>query len=243
MIVVILAPKQSLPPAPKEHAMKHRSIWAAAFALAAIFIPAAQAAGPSMTTNPGFVSQTGQINPGSASTSWSATPSLPRDQQPSQDEVRAALMAPDPVGVPSLGKESAPEQNGGSQTTTGAGPAATAAPPGPIGATLQTMPAKYSQRNDLLDHVPLMAWPLPLNQQQLQQIYQAVMAQESPPAEGIDKLKPSSALSFEQTRDMHQLPHELAGIDGLQGLEYVKGKSTVLLIKPSARIVVAQIAR
>jgi hypothetical protein len=223
--------------------MKHRNIRVVAVALgvAAIFISAAQAAGPSVTTDPGFVPQTGQINPGSVSTPWSATPSLPQDQQPSQDKARAALMAPDSVGVPSLGKESAPEQNGGSQTTTGAAPATTAAPPGPIGATLQTMPAKYSQRNDLLDHLPIMAWPLRLNQQQLQQIYQAVMAQNSQPAQGIDKLKPASALSFEQTRDMHQLPHELAGIDGLQGLEYVKGNGKVLLIKPSTGIVVDQI--
>jgi hypothetical protein len=48
--------------------------------------------------------------------------------------------------------------------TTGAAPAATLAS-GPIGATLQTMPAKFSQRNDVLDRLPTMAWPLPLTDQ------------------------------------------------------------------------------
>ena len=53
----------------------------------------------------------------------------------------------------------------GDQSGSGASSAAapSAAPPGPIGATIQTMPAKFSHRNDVLDHMPVMAWPLPLN--------------------------------------------------------------------------------
>ena len=40
---------------------------------------------------------------------------------------------------------------------------------------------------------------------------------------------------------MHSLPHKLAGIDGLQGLKYLKGRNKVLLIQPSTGIVVDQI--
>ena len=221
----------------------------AATALAAalaLSIAAAQAGStPSSTTDPGFSPQTGQINPGEAPHPWSATAELPQDKQPPQDQARAALMMPDPVGVSSLGETSA--QASGNQTTTGAAASPTeqsgavAAPAGPIGATLQTMPAKVSQRNDLLDHLPMMAWPLRLNEQQRQQIYQAVMADKSQPVANADALKPAASLSYDQQRDMHPLPQALAGIDGLQGLHYVKGKDKVLLVRPANGIVVDQI--
>jgi hypothetical protein len=210
------------------------------------------------------VPDTGQINLGHAAQPWSAAPPLPQDQQPAQEAARAALMMPD-NGAPSAGqsadqstgqitgqitsqgagKEAAPA--GGDQSTggnPGTAPGAStgpAGPPGPIGATMQTMPAKFSQRNDLLDHMPMMAWPLPLNAQQRQQIYQAVMADKSPPAADTAALKPASALSFEQRRDMHPLPESLAAVDGLQGLKYVKGKDKVLLVRPSTGVVVDEV--
>jgi hypothetical protein len=245
--------------------MKGRILIAATAALAATsltFVAAARAADPSAATQPGFVPDTGQINPGHAAQPWSAAPPLPQDQQPAQEDARAALMMPD-NGAPSAGqsadqstgqitsqgagKEAAPAPTGGDQSTGGnpgtASGASTgpAGPPGPIGATIQTMPAKFSRRNDLLDHMPMMAWPLPLNAQQRQQIYQAVMADKSPPAADTAALKPASALSFEQRRDMHPLPESLAAVDGLQGLKYVKGKDKVLLVRPSTGIVVDEV--
>ena len=106
---------------------------------------------------------------------------------------------------------------------------------------MQTMPAKFSRRNDLLDHMPMMAWPLRLSEQQRQQIYKAVMADKSAPAAGAEALKPASALAFEQLQEMHPLPQAVAGIDGLQGLKYVKGTDKVLLVRPSNGIVVDQV--
>ena len=218
---------------------------ATAFAAAlALSVTAVQAGStPSATTDRGFNPQTGQINPGDAPHPGSATAALPQDKQPPQEQARAALMMPDPVGVPSLGE--GPAQ--GNQSTTGAAssPAAQvgapAALPGPIGATLQTMPAKLSQRNDLLDHLPVMAWPVLLNEQQRQQIYQTVMADNSQPAASADALKPAASLSYDQERDMHPLPQTLAGIDGLQGLQYIKAKDKVLLVRAPNGIVVDQI--
>lgn len=198
------------------------------------------AAGPSATTDPGFVPQSGQINPGHAPAPWSATQSLSQGRQPAQEEARTALMLPDPAGVASLGAAPQP-QNGTGQATTGVGSTTGGSLPGPIGATLQTMPAKYSHRNDLLDHLPVMAWPLPLNEQQRQQIYQAVMKQPAQPVAGLDKLKAASALSFKQASHLLPLPPEVASIDGLQGLKYVTDKNRVLLVRPSTSVVVDEI--
>jgi hypothetical protein len=152
----------------------------------AVAIVAAQASDRSPTVDPGFVPNTGQINPGHAAEPWSDA--LPRAPQPSQEEARAALMMPD-NGAPSAGPGSTPAPNGAEQLTTGSTSASTtaAAPassPGPIGATTQTMPAKFSQRNDVLDRVPTTAWPLPLNEEQRRQIFNSVMADGSPPAAG-----------------------------------------------------------
>lgn len=210
----------------------------------AVAIVAAQASDRPPTVDPGFVPNTGQINPGHAAEPWSDA--LPRAPQPSQEEARAALMAPD-NGAPSAGPGSTPAPNDAEQLTTGSSSASTsavesAAPTGPIGATTQTMPAKFSQRNDVLDRVPPTAWPLPLNEEQRRQIFNSVMADGSPPAAGAAALKPGSSLSFEQTLDLHPLPGAVADTDGLHGLQYLKGKDRVLLVRPPNGIVVDEIA-
>jgi hypothetical protein len=202
----------------------------------------AQAAEPTAQIDPGFVPDTGQINPGHAAEPWSAASAMPQDHRPSQEAARAALMMPD-NGVPSAG----PDHNAAQNDTAGpAGSApasaASAAPPGPIGATLQTMPAKFSHRNDLLDHVPVTAWPLPLDQQQRQQIYKTVMDDNARPTADAAALKPGSLLSYEQqTHDMRPLPQAVASIDGLQGLECIKDKDKVFLVQPSNESVVDEV--
>jgi len=220
-----------------------------------LLIAAAQAADPSAPAQPGVVPDTGQINPGHAPAPWSAAPPLPQDAQPAQEDARAALMMPDD-GAPSAGQGAgqstgqagSPAPNGGQPGSTdvtgsaGANGGASAAPAGPIGSTIQTMPAKFSKRNDLLDHMPIAAWPLPLNEEQRRQIYQAVMADNSPPAADAAALKPAASLSVAQRRDMHPLPESLATIDGLQGLQYLKAKDKVLLVRPATGIVVDEVA-
>jgi len=104
------------------------------------------------------------------------------------------------------------------------------------------MPAKFSSRNDILDRTPIMAWPQPLSDQQRQRIYQAVMADKSPPATGADALTPAGELSTDQALNgMHSLPASLGDIDAVKRLQYVKGKDKVLLVEPSTRTVVEQI--
>ena len=45
-------------------------------------------------------------------------------------------------------------------------------------------------------------------------------------------LKIGCFLTYNETRDEYPLPQAVAGIDGLQGLKYVKGKDKVLLVRP-----------
>jgi hypothetical protein len=181
---------------------------------AAVAMLAAHVGDRTPTLVPGFVPNTGQINLGHAAAPW--RDALPQDQHPSEAEARAALMMPDD-GAVSIGG------------------------PGPFGATMETMPDKFSQRNELLDHVPTTIWPLPLNNQQREQIYQAAMADNSQPAAGAAALKIGSFLSSEQARDEQPLPQAVAGIDGLHGLKYIKGKDKILLVRPPNGFVVDEI--
>ncbi|MGB3742953.1 MAG: hypothetical protein WBD11_00240 [Xanthobacteraceae bacterium] len=103
------------------------------------------------------------------------------------------------------------------------------------------MPAKFSERNELFDHVPVTAWPLPLNKQRREQIYRAVMADNSQAAAGAAALKPGSFLTYQQMLDEKALPASVTGIDGLQGLKYLKGKDKVLLVRPPNGYVVDEI--
>lgn len=96
-------------------------------------------------------------------------------QIPTLVEARAAKMMPD-SDQPARGPQGAD-----ANATTGSAPSV-AALSGPIGATGQTMPAKFSKRNDTLDRVSIMALLLPLSDQDRRRIYQAVMADTAPHA-------------------------------------------------------------
>lgn len=115
-------------------------------------------------------------------------------------------------------------------------------PSGPIGAVGQTIPAKFSKRNDILDRVPIMAFPLRLSDEDRKKIYAAVMAEKSAPAPDADALMPASELSTEQALNgMYPLPQSVSGITQVQRFKYVKAKDKVLLVEPSTRVVVDQI--
>jgi hypothetical protein len=181
-------------------------------------------------------------------------------QIPTTEEARAALMMPnDPnpvlgdqraeAAIPAAGDKPAAESTalapGGSAETMGArsGTALEDTRPGPIGATGQTMPSAFSERNAILDRVPIMAMPLALTPQQRQHIYQTVMADTSrQPAPAADSLAPASALSADQAmNEMQSFPQSLQDIQLLNGLRYVKAKDKVLVVRPSTRIVLDQI--
>lgn len=113
---------------------------------------------------------------------------------------------------------------------------------GPIGATAQTMPAKFSKRNDILDRVPLMFLLLPLSDAYRQQIYQAVMADKTSTANDDNGLAPTALLNANQAlNETHPLPASVSGMPGLQSLSYVKTKNKVFLVNPNTRTVVDEI--
>ena len=232
--------------------MKNRCLLVAGAALTATLTLSAMTAlvsaedGVATPTNPSFAPDTGQINRG---ISQQLSPQ-PNDvsNMPTPEEARAALMTP-VSKQPSTGDALPTTTTGtGTQekreaTNTGATGKLNELPPsGPIGSFGQTIPAKFSKRNDILDHVPTMAIPLPLTDEQLKQIYDAVMAENSPPSAGADALKPTSELSPDQALNgMHPLPASVRGIDGVTRLYYVKAQGKVLLVEPAVRTVVAQI--
>ena len=202
---------------------------------AALAIPVARAgafAGDNFaaTTDPGFVPNSGQINRG-------FDEKLPSSSQPrsipTPAQARAAKMTPD-SNLPALGPADA-----NANATTGAA-SSTAA--GPIGATGQTMPAKFSARNDTLDRVPILALPIGLSDQDRQRIYQAAMADKTPAATDAAQLAPADELDTNQAlNETHPLPASMRGIAGVQTLGYVKTKNKVFLVEPATRIVVDEI--
>jgi len=108
----------------------------------------------------------------------------------------------------------------------------------PIGSTGQTLPAKFSKRNDTLDRLPTMAWPIRLNNEQRHRIYEAVMADKASAASGVDKLKLASQLDARDALNaMHDLPQSLADLGDIKPYKFVKTKDKVLLVTPATRIV------
>lgn len=191
----------------------------------------------SATTNPGFGANSGQINTGSEPSPSSQSNAV--SNIPSPEKARAALLAPI-SRQPSTGDTPASTTGTGGQSTPNA--ASEPPPSGPISSFGQTIPAKFSERNDTLDHVPIMAWPLRLDDAQLKSIYDAIMADKSQPVAGAETLKPASELSPDQAlHGMHPLPQSVNGIDGVRGLYFVKGKNKALLVDGPTRTVVAEI--
>jgi hypothetical protein len=238
----------------KMHQLKLAAAVAAVLTLPGISAPASAEESATVPTDPGFKAGTGQINPGFQQQAPSQSSEV--TNIPTPEESRRALMTPiskqpsagDTASAPRPEAQTfgGPNTKQESQNAAG-GPQGSSAmgeppPSGPIGSVGETIPAKFSKRNDILDRTPTMALPLPLTDQQRMQIYDAVMADNSQPVAGADALKPASELSTDQALNgTRPLPESLRGIDGLGNLQYVKARNKVLLVEPSIRTVVDEI--
>jgi len=210
--------------------MYPRSLLAGTVALMTLFASLAWAEDKPAAIDPGFVPDTGQINPGRA---LQPPPSKPPTPFAGQAEARAALLMPDP-GTISLGE--APNAEGKAQPqTTGKG-ITNAEGPGPIGSTMQTKPAKFSRRNDVIDHVPTMGWPLLLNDQQRQQVVQAVMSEKVAALADTQKFEPADIVPYALTSSIHPLPESVRGISDVGVLDYMKGKDKIYLVTTTTAI-------
>jgi len=203
--------------------MSSHPMLAAAIACATLFASLAYAESTS-SSDPGFDPGTGQINPGTAPHPWSAAATLPIADPA---EVRAALLMPDP-GTISLGDQT--PANGKAQPgTTGTG-STSGEEPGPIGSTMQTKPAKFSHRNDVLDHTLTMGTPLRLNAQQRKQVFQAAMTQKTPAPAGTRDFKPADIVPHSLSAQIHPLPDSIRDIPDLALLAYMKGNDKIYLV-------------
>jgi hypothetical protein len=103
---------------------------------------------------------------------------------------------------------------------------------------MQTKPAKFSHRNDVIDHSPTMAMPFPFNAQERQQIFKAVMADGASAAPGTLNLKPADALPYDVSAHKHPLPLSLGDMSDLSKVDYIKSKDRVYLVSAQTSIVV-----
>ena len=100
----------------------------------------------------------------------------------------------------------------------------------------QTVPAKFSKRNDAIDHVAIMAMPLGLSDAQKRTIVDAVRAGQAPVV--TTAAKPAQELPWDVVvQDMPASANDPA----FAKLKIVRAQDRVLLIEPSNRIVIGEI--
>ena len=166
---------------------------------------------------------------GAAETAKSATGDAPTENAKAQQSENNA-QSRDGSATESTGN--APREDIAKQAAYGTSPNK------PISSTTQTLPAKFSERNGILDRLPTMAWPLRLNDEDRTKVFDAVMAAQGNAAD-LGNLKPADQLPAELALNaMHPLPQALAAEPVLNNIQAVKGKDKVLLVNPATRIVV-----
>lgn len=108
------------------------------------------------------------------------------------------------------------------------------------GATAQTAPSKFSQKNAELAEYSIMGYPLQLSDEQKQAIWQSLgtdSKKETASAEG-KTIFAEPGVFLPDGIDAQQLPEQLnSQIPELRGLKYVKTDDKVLLVAPSNGIV------
>ncbi len=103
----------------------------------------------------------------------------------------------------------------------------------------QTVPAKFSKRNNALDELPTMAFPLKLTDAQRQQIRDAVSKANAPAANA--SLQPADVLP--SGVEMRELPDQIAAeIPAVRNLGYVRTSNGILLVTELQRIVVEEVS-
>jgi hypothetical protein len=100
----------------------------------------------------------------------------------------------------------------------------------------QTVPAKFSKRNDAIDHLPIMGMSLGLSDEQKRKIVESVRAANVPVASSNAKV--SDELAW--TVKVEDLPASANDPD-LAKLKYVRTQDRILLVDPPNRIVVGEI--
>jgi len=100
----------------------------------------------------------------------------------------------------------------------------------------QTVPAKYSERNNQIDHLPIMAMPMGLTDAQKKRIADAVRAADRPVQQ--TSAKPAEELPWDV--EIHDIP---VAANDMPDVKYVRTPERILLVRPSNRVVVAEITQ
>lgn len=162
----------------------------------------------------------------------------------------AATAAPAQTNQPNSAQQGAQNPGGPSGDTQPAGSEPQHASPGPtgdsadhapIGAGPETMPAKFDENVAARDRIPIMARPLPLNDEQKRQIYASVMNNTQVPS---TQTTAEPATILPAWVELTPLPSGLADqIPAVRGYKAVKLPDKVLLVVPESRIVVGEIQK
>ncbi len=108
------------------------------------------------------------------------------------------------------------------------------------GATTQTAPAKFSEKNSELAEYSIMGYPVQLNDQQKQAIWQSLGADSKKETASADgkTIFAEAGVFLPEGVQAQPLPEQLSSqIPELRGLKYVKADDKVLLVAPSNGIV------
>jgi len=98
----------------------------------------------------------------------------------------------------------------------------------------QTVPAKYSERNDKIDHLPIMAMPTGLTDAQKKNIADAVRSADTPTQQTSAK----AAEELPWDVEVHDIP---VAANDMPDLKYVRTPDRILLVRPTNRVVIGEI--
>lgn len=185
----------------------------------------------SFAAEPGGQDNSAKINSGQAAQPPAGAPPGSMTQSGSGDAVqnKAAPVGDAKAGAPGETPVPNPDEANAAPSPTESGP---------IGATAQTMPAKFSERNDKLDHLPIMALPLPLTDEQKQKIVQAVRG-GSQQTVNLDS-KPAMQVPSDIT--LNPMPDSVSSsIPEASKYRFIQLKDGIALVNPADRAVVGEI--
>ena len=155
-----------------------------------------------------------------------------KDAPQAPKNITASDQASQP-GTQSGGVAGGPLKDGKLETSGAAPPGAQ---PGKAG---QDDPAKFSAKNDQIDKTPIMAYPIPLTDEQKRTIVQRLGEPASPSPNITAKLSEQ----VPATLALQELPAEmLASIPAVRDYKFLRTGNRVLIVNPRESIVVGEIA-
>ncbi len=102
----------------------------------------------------------------------------------------------------------------------------------------QDEPAKFSAKNDRIDNLPIMAYPLLLTDEQKRAIYQRVSQGQAP----ISTITAKPSEQIPALTQLEELPSDLA-VPAIADYKFLRLQDKVLLVNPRESIVVGEITQ